>query len=180
MPSKKEEIEEKDVTKKEEVIEKKGLGKTILVVFVLLAILITGFFIYNNQIKYKDNNSVPQKVVHNYTSLIDNWNRQVQNMTDKKKFLLNRDTNENMIEQLNEFMKTFYIPDISDSVVYNTYLEENEIGERISFDTSMDRDKVKETLKKATKESAMSDIVKKVLMMNDIELWLKNNKTSKE
>ena len=110
--------------------------------------------------------------------MIDNWNRQVQNITNDKKFLLNRDSNEEMIEQLNEFMKTFYIADISDSVQYNTYLEENKIGKLISFDTSMDRDKIKKGLKKETHENAISDIVKKVLFMNDIELWLNNKKTS--
>lgn len=180
MSSEKEEIEETDIEKKEVIIKKKGLSNIILVVFILLAIFIAGIFIYNTQLKHKASISVPQTVVHNYTPLIDNWNRQVQYITDEKKFLLNRDTNENMIDQLNEFMKTFYIPNISNSVAYNTYLEENKIGELISFNTSMDRDKVKEILKKATRENAISDIVKKILMMNDIKLWLKNNKISEE
>ena len=164
--------------KKENIIkekEKNSLSKKNLVIFAVLAILIMGIFIYYNQVIHKVNNNVPQRVVHNYTPLIDNWNRQVQNMTEKKEFLLNRDSNENMITQLNEFMKTFYIPDISDQALYNTYLEENKIGKLISFDTSMDKDKIKETLKKASRESAMSDIVKKVLMMNSLEIWSKRN-----
>ncbi len=153
-------------------------GKKLLLSFILLLVLVGSAFIYTKQVSKESAIQKPIHIVHDYTPLIDNWNRQVQNITNDKKFLLNRDSNEEMIEQLNEFMKTFYIADISDSVQYNTYLEENKIDKLISFDTSMDADKIKQRLKNATHKNAISDIVKKVLFMNDIELWLNNKKTS--
>jgi hypothetical protein len=81
-----------------------------------------------------------------------------------------------MMEQLEEWMKNFYIPEITDSSEYNKFLEENKFGKPTYFDTTMSKDKVRELLKKATKEKVMSKIVKKVLMMNDMELWEKLKK----
>ena len=158
---------------KQKVNVEKKKGSKVLPYFMLLflLVLVGGFFIYINQTSKESAIQKPIHIVHDYTPLIDNWNRQVQNITNDKKFLLNRDSNEEMIDQLNEFMKTFYIPDISDSVQYNTYLEENKIGKLISFNTSMDREKIKKGLKKATHENAISDIVKKVLMMNSLIIW---------
>ena len=106
-----------------------------------------------------------------YTQIIDNWNNQVQHNTSKKDFLLSRDSNDEMMEQLEKWMKNFYIPEITDSSEYNQFLEKNKFGKPTYFDSSMSKDKVRELLKKATKEKVMSKIVKKVLMMNDMGLW---------
>jgi hypothetical protein len=89
---------------------------------------------------------------------------------------LSRESSDEMMEQLEEWMKNFYIPKITDSSEYNKFLEKNKFGKPTYFDTTMSKDEIRKLLKKATKEKVMSKIVKKVLMMNDIELWKKLKK----
>lgn len=153
--------------------KKSSLKRTI---FILVTLAIFGgisFFIYTSQIKANKSSVNFDPIEINYTSLIDDWNKQVQIKTSKKKFLLNRDSNDKMMEQLEEWMKNFYIPETTNSSEYNQFLEKNKIGKPIYFDSSMSKDKVLELLKKATKEKVMSKIVKKVLMMNNMKLWKK-------
>jgi hypothetical protein len=40
----------------------------------------------------------------------------------------------------------------------------------------MDKEEILENLKKVTKERYIHDIVKKVLMMNEVEIFIKENK----
>jgi hypothetical protein len=123
-----------------------------------------------------DRYQTKKRVKIDYTQIIDNWNKQVQNNTAKRDFLLTRESNDEMMVQLENWMKNFYIPKTTYSLEYNQFLEKNKFGKPIYFDSSMSKDKVRELLKKATKEKVMSKIVKKVLMMNDIELWEKLRK----
>jgi cobalamin biosynthesis Mg chelatase CobN len=117
--------------------------------------------------------------IQEYNSLLNSWNEQVQNRTAKKKFLLSRDSNVKVIEQLNEWMKNFYIFDVTDSTEYNNFLESNKLEKLVVFNTIMSEDEVREKLKAVSKEKTMSSIVKKVLMMNDIEFWQKNKEEIK-
>ncbi len=154
-----------------------SIQKNILTLATLAVVGGAGFFMYNSQIKFdKPSEQFEQKIVIDYTQIIDSWNKQVQKNTSKREFLLSRESNDKMVEQLENWMKNFYIPEITDSSEYNQFLEKNKFGQATYFDTTMSRDEIRELLKKATKEKVMSKIVKKVLMMNDMELWKKLGK----
>jgi len=157
--------------------EKNYIKKTILTLTTLAVVAGVGFFVYSSKIKSNEPLEQFEPIDIDYTKIINNWNKQVQNNTSKKEFLLNRESNDEMIKQLNNWMKIFYIPEVTRSWKYNEFMEKNKFGKLIEFNTSMNTDKIRELLKKATKEKIMSKIVKKVLMMNDMELWkqLKSN-----
>ncbi|SFV68341.1 hypothetical protein MNB_SV-14-1262 [hydrothermal vent metagenome] len=150
--------------------------KTILTLVTLVGIGGAGFFAYNLQIKSNAPLEQLEPKEIDYTKFIDDWNKQVQHNTVKKEFLLNRNSNDKMIEQLENWMKNFYIPKVTESLEYNQFLEKNKFGKPTYFNTSMSRDEIREFLKKTTKEKVMSKIVKKVLMMNDMEIWKKLGK----
>ena len=157
-------------------IKNNYLKKTILTIATLSIVGGVGFFVYTSQIKFdKPSERFEQKEI-DYTQIINNWNKQVQNNTSKRDFLLSRESNDEMVEQLENWMENFYMPEVTDSSEYNKFLEKNKFGKLIYFNSSMSKDKVRELLKKATKEKVMSKIVKKVLMMNDVELWEKLRK----
>jgi hypothetical protein len=161
---------EKTVLSREE--PKKSPVKKIILSLVTLAVVGgVGLFVYNSKIKSNEPSERYEPIAIDYTQIIDSWNKQVQNKTSKKEFLLSRESSDEMMEQLEEWMKNFYIPKITDSSEYNKFLEKNKFGKPTYFDTTMSKDEIRKLLKKATKEKVMSKIVKKVLMMNDIELW---------
>lgn len=148
---------------------------TVKVVIGTIIILVLGVVAYYQVIGDKTTTPVVMQEIQNYDYLIDNWNQKVQDITDKRKFLLKRDSNQELIEQLNQLMNAFYIPKITDSPAYNTYLNNNKVDKRAEFSSSMSRDEIKKELIRITKENSMFDIVKKVLMMNDMDIF-KHNK----
>ena len=140
-----------------------------------IIILAIGVVAYYQVIADKTTTPVVIQEIQNYDYLIDNWNQKAQDITDKRKFLLKRDSNQELIEQLNQLMNAFYMPKITDSPIYNTYLDNNKVDKRAEFSSNMSRDEIKKELTKITKENSMFDIVKKVLMVNDVNIW-KHNK----
>jgi len=145
----------------------------LMTLVILIGLLgLAGGAIYLNQTNQVVETSTIK--VQDYSSLLDSWNEQVQNNTDENKFLLSRDSNEKVIHQLNEWMKNFYISEATDSVEYNQFLESNKLEKLVTFNTAMSEDEISEKLKILSKEKTISSIVKKVLMMNDIEFWEKN------
>jgi len=151
---------------------KKSKKSIWLMTFIIVLGLAGGAIIYLNQTNQLVETSTIK--VQDYSSLLDSWNEQVQNNTDEKKFLLSRDSNEKVIHQLNEWMKNFYVLEATDSVEYNQFLESNKLEKLVTFNTAMSEDEIREKLKTLSKEKTISSIVKKVLMMNDIEFWKKN------
>lgn len=156
--------------------KKSFLKRSILLLFMLSIFGGVGFLLYTLQIKSNVASVKLEPREIDYTQIINNWNKQVQKNTPKRDFLLTRESNDEMMVQLENWMKNFYIPKTTDSLEYNQFLENNKFGKPTYFDSSMSKDKVRELLKKATKEKVMAKIVKKVLMMNDIEFWKKNKK----
>jgi len=156
--------------------KKSFLKRSILLLFMLSIFGGVGFLLYTLQIKSNVASVKLEPREIDYTQIINNWNKQVQKNTPKRDFLLTRESNDEMMVQLENWMKNFYIPKTTDSLEYNQFLENNKFGKPTYFDSSMSKDKVRELLKKATKEKVMAKIVKKVLMMNDIELWEKLRK----
>jgi len=148
----------------------------LMTLVILIGLLgLAGGAIYLNQTNQAVEETSTIKV-QDYSSLLDSWNEQVQNNTDEKKFLLSRDSNEKVIHQLNEWMKNFYVLEATDSVEYNQFLESNKLEKLVTFNTAMSEDEIREKLKTLSKEKTISSIVRKVLMMNDIEFWEKNKK----
>lgn len=170
--------EENNIEEKETKVEakKSSIKKVIVTIAILATLGGTGFFVYTTQVKSNEELTRVEPIKKNYTSFIDSWNKQVQNNTSEKEFLLSREANDEVIKQLEEWMKNFYIPNVTNFPKYNNFLEENKFGKPSYFDVSMSKNKIRELLKKATKEKVMSQIVKKVLMMNDMELWEKLEK----
>lgn len=156
--------------------KKNSVKKNILVLVTLALLGGMGFFAYTSQIKSNEPSEQFQQREIDYTQLINNWNKQVQRNSSKREFLLSRDSNDKMMEQLEQWMENFYIPELTESEKYNQFLEKNKFGKPTYFDTTMSKDEVRKLLKKTTKEKVMSKIVKKVLMMNDMELWEKLKK----
>ncbi len=167
-----------EVYKKPIADKEKNSNKFISAIKVVAGTIIIsaiGVVVYYQVIADKTTTPVIAQEIQNYDYLIDNWNQKVQDITDKRKFLLKRDSNQELIEQLNQLMNAFYMPKITDSPIYNTFLGNNKVEKRAEFSSSMSRDEIKKELTRITKENSMFDIVKKVLMMNDIDIW-KHNK----
>jgi len=163
------EIEIADKTKNTKMIVITGLA------VVLIGIIALMFF--KSDVPNQKHVQAPiKKRVHNYSLFIDNWNQQVQNITDKKKYLLNRDDNSKLIGQLNSFVKPFNTVKVSELDSYNEFIKVNHSDKNITFNDDMSRDDIKEALKKLTNKSAISDIVKEVLMMNDMNIFVQENR----
>lgn len=123
---------------------------------------------------------VPEPIVMDYTSFIDDWNKQ-----SNKELRLSRHSNEEMIKQLNQFMMDSRTDENNESIwkaytghtidAYKVFRKNHYDDFNITFNVDMSEDKIKSKLKKAIGEKTMSGIINKVLMMNDIEVW-KNNK----
>jgi len=165
---------ENTLSKDDKGQETKKTKKSIWLMTSIIVLGLLGGAIYLNQTNQVIETSTIK--VQDYSSLLDSWNEQVQNNTDEKKFLLSRDSNEKVIHQLNEWMKNFYVLEATDSVEYNQFLESNKLEKLVTFNTAMSEDEIREKLKTLSKEKTISTIVKKVLMMNDIEFWKKNKK----
>ena len=159
--------------------ENKPVKNTIksMTYLIVLAGLIGGsVYMYQKKEVVKESSTIK---VQDYSSLLNSWNEQVQNRTDKKEFLLSRDSNEKVMEQLNGWMKNFYILEVTDSREYNEFLESSKLKKLLEFNKIMSEDEIWKKLKTLTKEKTMSSIVQKVLMMNDIEFWKKNKEKTK-
>jgi hypothetical protein len=162
-------------------------NRNLILIVLGLIILLTIGVLSINSVKTKASNTqqVIQPKVENYTHFIDSWNEQVLNITDNKSYLLKRDNNIKLITQLNNFEKVFY-EDFNKSKVneykgseidsYKEYIEKNHIEKKILFKEKMSKDEIKKTLKKVTRENSMSDIVYKILNMNNIEVFLKEER----
>jgi hypothetical protein len=157
-------------------IKTKKNNTSMLVGAIALIAIVFFSMTFLNKSKAHNNQTVARETsekskIQNYNSLIDNWNQQVQNLTKKKKFLLVRDDNQKLIKQLNSFVKPFYNTPKTESDKYKKYLNDNHSDKNITFQKEMDKAKLKEGLKTITNERSMSEIVKKVLMMNDIDIF---------
>jgi len=162
--------------------------KSKIVIGINIIAFLTIGFLAINLLQSKNSSSkknIVEVKVQDYSSFINNWNGQVQNITDKKRFLLIRNENSKLIEQLNDFEKPFY-EDFNSSLFdeykqgdikkYQKYLRENYITKVIVFKDKINKTEIKKSLQKITKEKAISDIVNKILMMNDIDIFLKEKK----
>jgi len=157
-----------------------------IAVAIFLLLLVLFFSNFNNKQKGGTTKIVKETTKQDYTAFINNWNKFVQDITNKKEFLLNRESNEKLIEQLNNFKKPFYYSkdeiekklsglEYSNAKKYKKFLELNKSDKNITFSISMDHSKIKENLKTLTqtKETDLAKIVKEVLMMNDKDIFLK-------
>lgn len=168
------EVYRKPIAKKEKNSNTSvSVTKAVVVTTIISAI---GAVAYYQVIADKTTTPVIAKEIQNYDYLINNWNQKVQDITDKRNFLLKRDSNQELIEQLNHLMNAFYMPKITDSPTYNTFLGDNKVDNRAEFSSNMSRDDIKKELSRITKENSMFDIVNKVLMMNDMDIWKHNKK----
>ncbi len=157
-----------------------------------IALLIIGFMgikIFSSKNTSKESHKQRKyEAVQNYTPLIDNWNDQVSNIIEdvkiQKKYRLSRDDNKKLIAQLNSFVKPFYTgieSKILDEMKrknankYEDFAKANHTDANITFKVSMSKDEIKKGLKKITHERAIHDIVKKVLIMNDKDVFLKES-----
>jgi len=143
----------------------------------IMAFFIIGYLGINFS---KSEASTNQKIVQlnkskDYDSLIENWNNQVQNIAkDNKTYLLTKD---NIIEELNNWMKPFY-EDINklkyhEINIYREYIERfHTDDEKETFKIGMNLKKIKKILYKLTKTEEISEIVPIVLNMNDINIFL--------
>jgi len=166
---------------------KEHKSKKIIMGINIIAFLLIGFLVIN-LLESKNSSSkeyIVEEKVQDYSLFIKNWNDQVQKITDEKKFLLTRDNNIKLIEQLNDFEKPFYEDFNSSSFdeykqgdikKYKKYLSDNHINNVKVFKKTMSRDGIEKSLQKITKENTKFSIVSKVLMMNDIDIFLKENK----
>ena len=144
-----------------------------IVGIIFLALIGGGAFFYLSSQK-KQINEVVKKKEYDYTTLIDSWNKKTLDFVEGKKYLLSRENNKEMLEQLEGFISAFYLPEPSSNSKYNDFLDKNSINKRVIFESSMDKDKVIKKLREVTREVSMRPIVKKILMMNDIEIWKKH------
>jgi len=164
---------------------KKDDQKLIIVAFgSIIMLLVFGYFFIKN-ISHTPKPITP--IVQNYNRFIDTWNQQVQQLTDKKTYLLSRESNAVLISQLNDLQKAFYqglnlslYDEYKQGSIkkYQQYREKHHLNKeaKIVFTNSMSSDEIKESLRKITKERAISEMVKKVLMMNDIDIFLQESK----
>jgi len=122
-------------------------NRTVLWIFgALFLVVIMGISIVDQSSKVIKV-EIEEQIGHDYIILIKDWNTQLIT-SNKKEFLLDEDNNTKVILKLNQIMKKF----------------------DVTFNENMNEDEIRQVLKKSTKEKSISDIVKKVLMMNDIEL----------
>jgi len=169
------------------IIETKK-SKLLFVSILIVFIISLGINFFNistlpqSRNKLIDKNISKNHIIHDYAPLINNWNQQVQYLTNKKTFLLIRNDNKELIKQLNIFVKPFFNSIETKSDNYRVFLFENHYNKNILFDMDMDRSELKKNLKKITNKTEMSEMVKKILMMNDIDIYfhIKNSKNIEE
>ncbi len=160
--------------------------------YIILLLVAAGivFFLYKTVQPYNSSSSVMTKQI-DYTMLIRNWNKQIRNYSNTKDLLLSKHSSIMLIDTLNTIMQDASMPEINETKwddytqrdirEFKQYRESSYAQYKdIRFDENMTQRDIKNKLKTATREKTISGIVKKVLFMNDIELWLKNNKTSEE
>ena len=164
------ELEKKEFKRREE--NKSKYIKILLTVF-SFSIVVLGIVIFVNNIKTKSPSQINSKQIQEYSSFIDNWNKQVKNLTTNKTFLLSFSKNNENIQKLNSLLQNFYIAEITDSSKYNDFLEKNKFDRAIILNTRMKEEILLNHLKEVTKKTVISSIVKKILMMNDKNIWEK-------
>ena len=179
---------EKNITSLTLNIPKRNDKKLLYMILSLVAVGIM-FFLYKAVQPHNSSSSVMMKQI-DYTMLIRNWNKQMRNYSNTG-LLLPKHGNVMLIDTLNNIMQDASMPEKNETK-WDDYTQ-RDIREfkqyrkssyaqykDIRFDENMTQRDIKNKLKTVTREKTMSGIVKKVLLMNDIELWIKNNKTSKE
>jgi gas vesicle protein len=158
--------------------------KNNFIVIGVIVLVIIGFFgsvLFKNDTSQSNTHKTVSSKVQDYSDFLDNWNSQVQNISEKRKYLLSRDSNTKVVKQLNNFVKPFY-DTFDDSKLskrayadveeYKKFIKINHLDKRVIFNEDMNRVAIKNGLKKVTNENSISGIVEKVLMMNDINIFL--------
>jgi len=130
------------------------------------------FFVYKMQTKITPYVSSVQ--IQEYSSFVRSWNEQVKNITTDKSFLLSFSKNNKNIQKLNSLLQNFYIAEITNSAEYNAFLEKNKFDKAIILNTRMKEEILLNHLKEVTKKTVISSIVKKILIMNDKNIWEKH------
>jgi len=169
-----EEFEERDKLEKKEFIKREANKKRYLKIFKIFFSIMLIFsivlFVYKIQTK-----STPYVVsspqVEEYSSFVDSWNNQVKNITTNKRFLLSFSKNNENIEKLNSLLQNFYIAEITNSTQYNDFLEKNKFAKAMILNNRMREEELLDNLKEVTQETVISNIVKKILIMNSERIW---------
>ncbi len=155
------------------------LSLFVLIPIVLLAFnmdTIKGWFEDSNISKQEEIVEIPKP---DYDQFVGIWNNQVQNYTDKKEFLLSRDSSDEVIDKLNSLISQSNDKNTSaldnytqgDIKSYIHFKASNALSPTTTLDTNMTKEDIKKYLQNLTKERSISAIVKKILMMNDIDTW---------
>ena len=169
-----EELEERDKLEKKEFIKREANKKRYLKVFKIFFSIMLIFsivlFVYKIQTK-STSYVVSSAQVEEYSSFIDSWNKQVKNITTNKRFLLSFSKNNENIEKLNSLLQNFYIAEITNSTQYNDFLEKNKFAKAIILNNRMREEELLDNLKEVTQETVISNIVKKILIMNSERIW---------
>jgi hypothetical protein len=161
------ELEKKELLKREE--NKKRYIKVFKIIFSIILASGIVFFIY--KIQTKSTPYVSSAQVEDYSSFVESWNSQVNNITADKTFLLSFSKNNENIEKLNALLQNFYIAEITDSAKYNDFLEKNKFAKAMILNSRMKEQKLLNSLKEVTQETVISTIVKKILIMNSKRIW---------
>jgi len=169
-----EELEERDKLEKKEFIKREANKKRYLKVFKIFFSIMLIFsivlFVYKIQTK-STSYVVSSAQVEEYSSFIDSWNKQVKNITTNKRFLLSFSKNNENIEKLNRLLQNFYIAEITNSTQYNDFLEKNKFAKAMILNNRMREEELLDNLKEVTQETVISNIVKKILIMNSERIW---------
>ena len=169
-----EELEERDKLEKKEFIKREANKKRYLKVFKIFFSIMLIFsivlFVYKIQTK-STSYVVSSPQVEEYSSFVDSWNKQVKNITTNKRFLLSFSKNNENIEKLNSLLQNFYIAEITNSTQYNDFLEKNKFAKAMILNNKMREEELLDNLKEVTQETVISNIVKKILIMNSERIW---------
>jgi len=166
-----EELEERDKLEKKEFIKREANKKRYLKnFFSIMLIFSIVLFVYKIQTK-STSYVVSSPQVEEYSSFIDSWNKQVKNITTNKRFLLSFSKNNENIEKLNRLLQNFYIAEITNSIQYNDFLEKNKFAKAMILNNRMREEELLDNLKEVTQETVISNIVKKILIMNSERIW---------
>lgn len=169
-----EELEERDKLEKKEFIKREANKKRYLKIFKIFFSIMLIFsivlFVYKIQTK-STSYVVSSPQVEEYSSFVDSWNKQVKNITTNKRFLLSFSKNNENIEKLNSLLQNFYIAEITNSTQYNDFLEKNKFAKAMILNNKMREEELLDNLKEVTQETVISNIVKKILIMNSERIW---------
>jgi len=169
-----EEFEERDKLEKKEFIKREANKKRYLKIFKIFFSIMLIFsivlFVYKIQTK-STSYVVSSPQVEEYSSFVDSWNNQVKNITTNKRFLLSFSKNNENIEKLNSLLQNFYIAEITNSTQYNDFLEKNKFAKAMILNNRMREEELLDNLKEVTQETVISNIVKKILIMNSERIW---------